>query len=765
MSTLKNWKTGISQAYFCHTTEEVQQKAFEPCIDNKNEPICWFDKMLIDGIKVQENPERPLTFLLSGPPGGGKSTLALELCYRLANNLIKDKMEGDGIELNETAKKCFYISTESTSTQVLDKVDTFKWKNSKDVFKKCSDPKSGNLKNNQSTVSVFGVDEKLIIEPEESRLVKAVQSLKKSLTLHPESSVEKEGETVTKNIDGKSPSEGMKNLSKSTDLVVVDSLNSLSSDDLKEDLFNDFLHQMKGGIGVVIFILDSNTDDGAHKFWEYICDGVIRIDSEVQNGYWNRTIEIKKARYQQHVQGKQLFKICPGATGDSEVLPRHAHPYRLEGGLFIYPSMHYYLSGNKRKSNNSKPLDNRYASTYPFSLNDLVKTHIGLIPEGRCTAFIGDRGGHKSHLGYLHLLYRMIRKRESSLVVSLRDDEEMTRYSMVKILVQEDYLFNLAVDEFKKYITFDKIKNYKPFIANSDTTKEEIKEELDLKKEIASEIIKYFEENGRFEILYFHPGYISPEEFCHRMLISVRHIKKDGAELNENLPASQNWQKVTVLFNSLDQLPSRFPLCAVQDIFLSGIIDSLNDEKVTSIFIAVKTKELDDIQYGLIPMSDLIVSFESMKSDFKKYIEMIPSRIKDNLEYELKAKYEDIDLWEKYEKENGIKWWKQNGEDVENEVRLLKKDIEKLTSLQVDHNDESLNALVDKILKESNLTNNICESIKIEVKRFAGGEMAGAKGALELISSEKHPLHKLFENQGLKFFQYSNTDDGKHLNN
>lgn len=77
---------------------------------------------------------------------------------------------------------------------------------------------------------------------------------------------------------------------------------------------------------------------------------------------------------------------------------RQDHPYRTEGGIFIYPSIHYYLSLYKRRG----PTANvRYAETRP-RLDGVLKEG---FPEGRCTAFIGTRGGHKSHFGYLHLLH------------------------------------------------------------------------------------------------------------------------------------------------------------------------------------------------------------------------------------------------------------------------------------------------------------------------------------------------------------------------
>ena len=184
-------------------------------------------------------------------------------------------------------------------------------------------------------------------------------------------------------------------------------------------------------------------------------------------------------------QGKQVIKICSSLNEKEKdfslkIAPRYSHPYRENGGLFIYPSIHYYLSRYKRIHSKEQNTTQGYAKAYPEELNSLVSNMSGLIPEGRCTAFLGQRGGHKSHLGYLHLLNRMLNHRESAMVVSLRDDEAMTRQTMCNILAQEADLRKQAL-------------NIMP---------------PDYCNEVA-DIIRWLEKEGRFEILYFHPGYIT----------------------------------------------------------------------------------------------------------------------------------------------------------------------------------------------------------------------------------------------------------------
>jgi len=375
--------------------------------------------------------------------------------------------------------------------------------------------------------------------------------------------------------------------------------------------------------------------------------------------YYIRTIEIVKARYQEHVWGKHQLKIYPRFKMPEENDPeynqklRRAHPYRKEGGIFIFPSIHYYLSVYKRKAPTQIP---QLANTCPDKLNEILKdptTSQKGLPEGRCTAFIGVRGGHKSHLGYLHLLNRIICHNENGLVISLRDDEEMTKKTMEGILRQE-------------------------FPDESGTLND-------------------FEQNNRFEILYYPPGYITPEEFLHRMFISIQRLVHK--EIGRN-------KKLTVLFNSLDQLSARFPLCAKQEIFVPGIIELLSGEGITSIFIAVEEPGQPAEQYGLLPMADLILSFHLYRFKFEDYYSYLN------------------------------KVWK------------------------LDKEEEELKEKISRIRENSKGT--FREEIVLEIIRFAGGQRAGAKGLLELVDENKKN-EALYEKTGLNFTPLSPNFQAKLL--
>jgi len=77
------------------------------------------------------------------------------------------------------------------------------------------------------------------------------------------------------------------------------------------------------------------------------------------------------------------------------------------------------------------------------------------------------------------------------------------------------------------------------------------------------------------------------------------------------------------MFNSVDQLASRFPLCAREELFIPGIIETLTGEGATSIVIAVDEKGQPPEQYGLLPMADLIIDFQPEVFEKEEYYRLL----------------------------------------------------------------------------------------------------------------------------------------------
>ncbi len=653
---LEDWlriQTNISQAYWCKLQASKKATFEHATLSGEDQrTVSWFDELFYGGITFPEILGRPVTFLLTGSPGVGKSTLAMELCYRLADIEFEQNSCHGG---KREPWFCLYLSPDMNAKQVYQKALSLGWKNAANRFYTGFKPLPKEF-GNYGLVAVRGAESlQRNVGVAEAILGVLSEGLDLLRICHPIMGTEA---NVLKELTTKfgrylwSPDPLKTTIKRiSPDIVVIDSLNTIDKSK-RERYFGDFLNVSSGRTKIIIFIIDSSEANRTPQIWDYMCDYVIKLYSEAQKKYYLRNIEIVKARFQDHVLGKQQLKIypkkcvncankskkCSGKPDECNLDAkdkRRAHPYRHEGGIFIYPSIHYYLSKYKRRGPIAEPV---YVETKPDSLNTIVKLkkqQVGIFPEGRCTAFVGRRGGHKSHLGYLHLLYRLKEYDESALVISLRDDEEMTRRTLSNILQQE----------FGEKKPRKKIEDY--------------------------EVI------DRLEILYYPPGYITPEEFYHRMFMSVYRLKE------YNRPNA----KLTILFNSLDQLSARFPLCAQQDIFIPGIIASLSGEKATSIFIAVDEAGQPEEQYGLIPMADLVLSFKLRRFSMNDYLT--------NLE------------------RFGMKKAKSKRTE---EAAQRTKDV-----------------------------------VVLQVVRFAGGEMAGAAGILELVT---HPQSSVYDRAGLQFVPF-----------
>lgn len=626
--------TGVSLAYCC--TMSSGNPGYQPAEisrpDGEPSTVAWLDELLRGGLRVPKSGHRPLTLLIAGPPGSGKTTLAMEMAVRTSQSA-------------QQPLSSLFVSTDQDTDLMVENAHALLG-NSEDRAVLPFDMATLNG-DSRPLVAVCGRDK---IPPPSPLSAVTHKVAPMALRLAEIGLVYLKGWHIVVDLghggahtaSNSRPNAGKVVRSTAPHIVVIDGLNSVDPGE-QPSVFAEFLKLVPPSVRMIAFILDSSPDGVAHKPWEYSCDLILQLNYGLVDNYFLRSIEIVKARYQEHVWGRHQLKIYSAAKrsfanldDDAKAAVRRNHPYRNDGGVFIYPSIHYYLSMYKRGGHTGSP---NHDSTLPESFSQwlhkgLAEAHRGSghqpetattgLPKGRCTAFIGTRGGHKSHLGYLHLLHRLHDHQESGLIISLRDDESMTRRTMDRILRTEV------------------LGNHVQSVHGQTRI---------------SDILKGLENDDHFEILYFHPGYITPEEFFHRVYISIQRLNRRGKPL-------------TILFNSLDQLASRFPLCAREGIFVPGLIEMFTGEAATSIFIAVDEPGQPPEQYGLLPMADLILAFQ-------------PHRF------------------------SGEDYWR-----ILSDAHNVGPDINPK--------------------EEEELRGTFREEIVVQVVRFSGGQRAGARGILEL---------------------------------
>ncbi|MEN6426621.1 MAG: hypothetical protein ABFE13_14775 [Phycisphaerales bacterium] len=534
-----------------------------------------------------------LLMLVTGAPGSGKTTFALELCYRLAM--------GDNSELDPRMKNgvsSIYISAEASADSVIQNATSYGWDN--ELFHQLP-LKTGAIRSNEHRVFLLGRNAAQQIgddaEGEGKQVLRREETPRRLLEL------------VAKNwpryydvaVNLGANSGGGHSLPYiRPQVMVIDSFNTLGAK--APQGLAMILRECATRFLLTIAIVDTGPGISPEHRWvpcEYMADMEIDFSYDRPENYMIRRVWIVKARFQDHADGWHRMKINPKPpqkTSDSIcnplnpiiAVPNPLNPVIREGGIFVFPSVHRHLSLARgeldRAKAEGKAIPRRYrepAIETPFrALTDAIQG--AGLPSGFCTSIVGDRGGMKSHLAYYTLLRFLTENREQrAVVISLRDTEDAAIDTLADILLQQ-------VDDDGNHLV--PTLNIRDMTNARDVARTYVRTEL-IKKD-------------RLEILYFWPGYISPEEFFHLVCTSV---DRPGTGVD----GSPTPSAALLVINGLEQLSARFPLCAKESMFTSGLLSVLTVKGITVIVtsggLVGFPADGGGVPAGLLPMSDLII--------------------------------------------------------------------------------------------------------------------------------------------------------------
>jgi hypothetical protein len=202
-------------------------------------------------------------------------------------------------------------------------------------------------------------------------------------------------------------------------------------------------------------------------------------------------------------------------------------------------------------------------------------TRISGFPKYCCTALVGSRGAMKSHVAYATLISHLEgAKTACGVMLSLRDDTMAAVNTLEQICTHQG---------------------------------------------ICSSRIREWMSESRLDIVYFAPGYLPPEEFMHRALVSIEGMaQRHQADGQPDGAVGGDGRNILCVLNGIDHLAARHPLCSEEHMFVPAIISYMTKAFVTSVVIAADDDKTALDESGLLPMAELLIRFETIRSNDPK---------------------------------------------------------------------------------------------------------------------------------------------------
>jgi len=265
----KRIRTRISQPFWCDPSDSYKFKpATIPPLMHAPGQTFWLDELFESGIVLPDTDEgtrRAVTMVLSGPPGTGKTTLAMELCCPCAEKREYGTQADDEIQRPLTS---LYVSSEAHPTWMKHNAQSFRWPQVQENVGEDS----------QSVVRIVTAEDikKTPLGSQHAyshpgTFAVFIKTLKELL-----GGTNQEQPTVA----------GGHNRHFDTttlpDIVVIDSLNTLPGDKLER--YRHFMSFASAGPKLIIAIADSDPR-GIAQDWEFAADIVVRPDEHFLTGY------------------------------------------------------------------------------------------------------------------------------------------------------------------------------------------------------------------------------------------------------------------------------------------------------------------------------------------------------------------------------------------------------------------------------------------------------------------------------------------------
>jgi KaiC/GvpD/RAD55 family RecA-like ATPase len=378
--------------------------------------------------------------------------------------------------------------------------------------------------------------------------------------------------------------------------VVLDNLNAFS----KHAMVRQRVHQLFGLItwgGILgIHIIEDNPAEEIRTFRndvEFLADIVIRLAwNDAQYQY--KIIEIAKSRNQRNVLGMHPFKIrrtsenkmgtCQESAGRLTFIQNEEEQPTFE----IFPSLHTQVSRveKERKGKRENELVKFAANKYLCELVQKDASDKTGIQRDAFVVLQGLSGGHKLAIGLNYIHGK--NEKESALVINMGQP-----IAYEAVAGKSDWYPSENNSNHQKNLTWQNQKLTidlypKPGIMATAS-------------ETNRQLIIPPDNDGSVYVMNFHAGFLLPEEFLYIIQMFLDH--------SDNFAQNAGAGKITrVLFNSTAHLPERFPLLNKDPMVLTVLVRILKLREVSLMIIGVENSGSDDRIQALSAMADLKVT-------------------------------------------------------------------------------------------------------------------------------------------------------------
>lgn len=485
---------------------------------DQSQRTSWLDEMLNGGLELPSlhrgDNQRSFILLLTGAPGTGKSTFALQLCQ----NLVSCNQPDDNW------LRPLYISYEASTKRVIENAKDFGWCDFVPLGDSATVATKEDNLGDIRFCEVLGSDLLTPVSRKE-KPKDAMAELREHLAdIWKKKRLKQQGRAIP------------------YDVIVVDSLNPV---DEKSESFRDtveFIANQEQRPRLLVIILDGSPDASQGTAAEYFADGVFRFEGSVGvDNYYTRSFQVAKLRYQSHAWGRHALKI----VGPNDPT--------WPAGTFVFPSVHWHLSRSIRRLYRERTAQSQTKRssrlTSGFSgLDDIVSFRENAdrgFPGAGLTSIVGPVGVRKSYLALNFLVSHLVGISEGQrieprncLLISLHDHEDKAKETLATLLKDQDILQS---------------------------------------KEEAFAVVKDLVDSERLRILFTWPGCITPDEFISRVYMDLHRLIKPRTNtfgsLRIETPAENTPSIVVIL--GLDHLKYKFPLWAREPVFLPALVSML----------------------------------------------------------------------------------------------------------------------------------------------------------------------------------------------